>query len=142
MRKVIYKAALICLISALLGITYNRIFNPQIHLFSGPPKLIYPQVSLEEVKIKLRQGVILVDARTKEEFDKGHIDGAINLPYNNFEIAYYQATLLHNSIEKEIIVYCGGGGCKSSLLVAENLTLLGHSNVKVFSGGWSAWVKN
>ncbi|MFH1562561.1 MAG: rhodanese-like domain-containing protein [Nitrospirota bacterium] len=143
MKKVIYKATLICIISATLGITYNMIFNPGIHLLSRQPKSSYPEVSLEEVKVKLEEkGVIFIDARTKEEFAKGHINGAINMPYNNFEIAYHQATPFHNAIEKEIIVYCGGGDCPSSLLVAENLTLLGHTNVKVFLGGWASWVKN
>ena len=38
-----------------------------------------------------------------------------------------------------IIVYCSGGDCHDSRLVANALLSLGFSNVSVFTGGWDAW---
>jgi rhodanese-related sulfurtransferase len=36
-------------------------------------------------------------------------------------------------------VYCSGGDCHDSRLVANALLSLGFSNVSVFTGGWVAW---
>lgn len=43
----------------------------------------HPQPTMAEVKALLEQGAILVDVRTPEEFDGGHLEGALNIPYES-----------------------------------------------------------
>jgi len=83
---------------------------------------------------------IFLDCRLKEDFDAGHIEGAVNLPWEEFEQHFTQ---VEPSLEeaKEIIAYCDGTECELSLLMARELAHLGYQNVKVFFGGWVEWTK-
>lgn len=68
-------------------------------------------VSDEELRaahIAYKKGAIIVDVRTKEEFEKKHIKNAINIPVQMIDKLYY--TLPKN---REIIVYCRSGSRSS-----------------------------
>ena len=91
----------------------------------------YEQISGAEAKALMdsESGYIIIDARTQEEYDQGHIPGAIMIP--EYEIA--------NRAEKElpdkdrlILVYCRSG--RRSKIAAEELVKLGYTNVKEFGG--------
>lgn len=142
MKKTIYNSIFICIISTVLGITYNSFSNQGIPLF-GPQK--FSEISIEELKIRLNANVrgiiICVDARSREDFASNHIKGAINLPFNDFEIAYQEAANNLIPVEKEIIVYCEGKDSPKGLTVAENLRQLGHTNIKILSEGWKGWIR-
>jgi rhodanese-related sulfurtransferase len=86
------------------------------------------------------QEAIFLDCRLKEDFDSGHISGAVNLPWEEFD-QYYPRLKSSLSQFKEIIAYCDGTECELSLLLARELTELGYKNVKVFFGGWWEWTK-
>ena len=62
-----------------------------------------PRISLEQLKEKLDAGadVVVVDVRGKEDFDEGHIPGAISIPWEELEARYTE--LPHG---EEIITYC------------------------------------
>ena len=62
-----------------------------------------PRISLEELKEKLEAGadLVVVDVRSKEEFDQGHISGAVSIPWEEMEARYSELPL-----DKEIITYC------------------------------------
>jgi 3-mercaptopyruvate sulfurtransferase SseA len=45
------------------------------------------------------------------------------------------------SKDEEIITYCDGSECETSLLLARELMDLGYTDVKVFFGGWQEWEK-
>jgi len=63
-----------------------------------------PRISLEQVKEKLDAGVdiVIVDVRSKEDFDEGRITGAISIPWEEMEARYTELPR-----DKEIITYCG-----------------------------------
>lgn len=82
---------------------------------------------------------LFVDSRPKENFDSGHIPGAVNLPYEEFE-EYFPQLRSSLSEVREIIVYCDGTECETSLLLARELVDLEYHNVKVFFGGWLEWI--
>lgn len=95
--------------------------------------------TLEEVRQALgKKDVVLIDARTPFEYDIGHIPGAINIPHDSdsLETLYRQNQLDMVSL----IVYCAGPDCNKAELLAERLRQLGHRDVRVFPGGWDAWV--
>ena len=98
---------------------------------SGGGSSAYEQISAAEAKALMdnESGYIIIDARTQEEYDEGHIPGAILIP--EYEIA--------NRAEKElpdknqlILVYCRSG--RRSKIAAEALAKLGYTNVKEFGG--------
>ena len=91
----------------------------------------YEQISGAEAKALMDSegGYVIIDARTQEEYDQGHIPGAILIP--EYEIA--------DRAEKElldknqlILVYCRSG--RRSKIAAEELVKLGYTNVKEFGG--------
>ena len=77
-------------------------------------------------------GALLLDVRTQEEFDEGHIPGAVCLP--NEDILPDLPLPFEN--DAEILVYCRSG--RRSAEAAEKLTDMGYTNVADF-GGLQDW---
>ena len=84
-------------------------------------------------KLNAKENFVLLDVRTQEEFDSGHIPTAILLPYD--EINLKAATVLSDK-EKEIVLYCRSG--RRSAIAKKALVELGYKDVKDF-GGISRW---
>ena len=91
----------------------------------------YEQVSGAEAKALMdsESGYIIIDARTQEEYDQGHIPGAIMIP--EYEIADRAEKELPDK-DQLILVYCRSG--RRSKIAAEELVKLGYTNVKEFGG--------
>ena len=98
-------------------------------------------IPLQTLKGKLQQpGVIILDARSPEEFAEGHIPGAKNLPY--YEFAEKASVVLKKiPFDREIIAYCEGLECTNAEDLAFLLKENGYVQVKVFEGGWEEWTK-
>jgi rhodanese-related sulfurtransferase len=87
-----------------------------------------------------RKSALILDARPSVFFENGHVPGALNLARDDFAKDYRRLTgVLQSAHDKPIIVYCSGGECHDSKLVANALLSLGFGNVSVFTGGWEAW---
>ena len=87
-----------------------------------------------------RKNALILDARPSVFFEKGHVAGALNLARDDFARDYRRLSpTLKAATDKPIIVYCSGGECHDSRLVANALASLGFSNVSIFTGGWDAW---
>jgi rhodanese-related sulfurtransferase len=87
-----------------------------------------------------RKSALILDARPSVFFEQGHVAGALNLARDDFARDYRRLSpSLKAATDKPIIVYCSGGECHDSRLVANALLSLGFSNVSVFTGGWDAW---
>ena len=91
----------------------------------------YEQISRAEAKALMdsESGYIIIDARTQEEYDQGHIPGAILIP--EYEIADRAEKELPDK-NQLILVYCRSG--RRSKIAAEELVKLGYTNVKEFGG--------
>src|SRR5580704_2176005 len=112
-------------------------------LVSAPPFKIAPAatVGLDEFRSAIAgKSALILDARPSVFFENGHVPGALNLARDDFAHDYRRLTgVLQANHDKPIIVYCSGGECHDSRLVANALLSLGFSNVTVFTGGWDAW---
>lgn len=86
----------------------------------------YQKITPAVVKERLDKGekLIIVDVRTKEEYDDGHIPNSLLIPYD--EIEAKAATLLPDK-NASIIVYCRSG--RRSEIAAKSLMKLGYTNV-------------
>ena len=91
----------------------------------------YEQISGAEAKALMdsESGYIILDTREQDEYDEGHIPGAILIPYG--EIADRAEKELPNK-DQLILVYCRSG--RRSKIAAEELVKLGYTNVKEFGG--------
>lgn len=97
-------------------------------------------VSLSQAYELYREKIVFIDARDVELFEKGHIAGAINLPY--FSVDEFINRL--DGIDKSdpIVTYCEGADCDESIRLGNELFSKGYKKVFVFFGGWEEWEKS
>lgn len=91
----------------------------------------YEQISGEQAKALMdsEKDYVIIDARTQDEFDGGHIPGAVLIP--EYEIAQRAENELPDK-DKLILVYCRSG--RRSKIASQALVDLGYTNVKEFGG--------
>ena len=94
-------------------------------------KIVYKTITQVEAKeiIDTTSGYIILDVRTSEEFNTGHIPNAINIPN---EVILEEALKVLTNKEQVILVYCRSG--RRSKEAASKLVELGYSNVLEFGG--------
>ena len=92
---------------------------------------VYVNITAQEAKkiMDTQTGYVILDTRTQEEYDEGHIPGAILIPYD--ELLQKAETVLTDK-NQLILVYCRSG--RRSKLAAEDLVKLGYTNIKEFGG--------
>ncbi len=92
---------------------------------------MYEIITAEDAKKIMDSGeeLVILDVREQDEFDTGHIPGAILIPYT--EIENKAETMLPDK-DKQILVYCRSG--RRSKIAAESLAKLGYTNIKEFGG--------
>ena len=94
-------------------------------------KSMYEQITPEEAKKIMESGEehIILDTRENDEFNEGHIAGAILIPYTEIE---NKAEGMLPDKDAQILVYCRSG--RRSKIASESLVKLGYTNVKEFGG--------
>jgi molybdopterin/thiamine biosynthesis adenylyltransferase/rhodanese-related sulfurtransferase len=91
------------------------------------------EVSPEEASARAGQAVF-VDVREADEWEKGHLPGALFIPRGFLELRIEEKVPDKSA---EVIVYCAGG--TRSALGARALQDLGYTNVASMSGGFGRW---
>jgi rhodanese-related sulfurtransferase len=77
------------------------------------------------------ENLLLLDVRTKEEFEQGHIPGAALMPYDSIQTDFKEADK-----SRPIVVYCRSGNRSS--IAARILADMGYTDVTDF-GAVSKW---
>ena len=92
---------------------------------------MYEQITPDEAKkiMDTEKDYIILDVREQDEFDEGHIPGAILIPYTEIE---NKAEEVLPDKDKLILVYCRSG--RRSKIAAESLARHGYTNIKEFGG--------
>ncbi|MFQ5824352.1 MAG: rhodanese-like domain-containing protein [bacterium] len=95
------------------------------------------ELSLEELKLKIDEGEIfhLVEVSNEEDYNKGHIPGAVNMPLNTLRETADQKFRKY----EQIVVYCQETSSSVGSTAARILQRMGFSNVLLFQGGKEAW---
>lgn len=86
-------------------------------------------------QIKASENITIIDVREAEDFQKGHVPGAINLPHDKWESA---SGLREDSIN---IVYCYTQTCHLAAKAAAQFAAQGY-RVMEMEGGFEAWTEN
>ncbi|AXE84342.1 rhodanese-like domain-containing protein [Streptomyces sp. NPDC006129] len=81
-------------------------------------------------------GFVLVDSRSTEAWDQGHVPGALHLP--TALVTEQAGQLLDRSVP--VVTYCWGPGCNGAARAALALAELGY-HVKEMLGGFEYWVR-
>ena len=94
-------------------------------------------VKVEQAEKQIASGVQLLDVRTKEEWNEGHLKGAKLVPVTEEGfLAKAEAAL---DPKKPVLVYCKSG--KRSAKAAKELREAGFTPVLEMEGGIMAWEK-
>jgi rhodanese-related sulfurtransferase len=147
----IRQAILLCAVALVVGFGFNAFSRNGINPFKMPVRVPVAAadslgaevggikvISLEEAKQFVASAGCIIDARRKEDFDEGHIPGAILLDYYDMG-NYLDRVLPLLSREQEIMVYCSEPSCSDSELLAKHLYSLGYTKLVVFKGGFTEW---
>jgi rhodanese-related sulfurtransferase len=81
-------------------------------------------------------GVVVVDSRSIESWNQGHLDGAVHLP--TADIAARAEELIDG--DATVVVYCWGPGCNGAQKAALEFAKLGYA-VKEMIGGFEYWAR-
>ena len=92
---------------------------------------VYVNITAEEAKeiMDTEEGYVILDVREQDEYDAGHISGAILIPFTQIEA---KANEMLPDKDQLILVYCRSG--RRSKIAAEALAELGYTNIKEFGG--------
>src|SRR5207244_3072706 len=90
------------------------------------------EISPQDAAAKLKSGeAVIVDVRDKDEWDEGHIPGAMHLSRGTIELDIEEKV---PDTDAMIICHCGGGG--GAGLATESLQKMGYKNVHNMDGGF------
>lgn len=99
---------------------------------SGGYQTITPAAA--KARIDAKEDLVILDVRTGEEYDEGHIAGSKLLPYDAITAAIAAKALPDKS--KPVLVYCRSG--RRSAIAAQSLIDLGYTAVFDL-GGIQSW---
>jgi len=111
--------------------------------FPPHPDKPFVEVSGDDAAWLAARGVLVVDARRTKVYEEGHVAGARNIsPWEGDADA--KITALVNEGRDgalPVLVYCSGGDCEDSHMLAQRLYGGGFNNLLVYKDGWPDWVR-
>ena len=132
MRQILLFAALAASLTLLSGCALSRAKEDKAEDMAD--KAAYQKISAEEAyEMMASQEVVVVDVRTREEYDGGHIENAVLVP--NESIDSEMPEVLPDK-EATLLVYCRSG--RRSKIAADIFVKAGFTSVYDF-GGINDW---
>ena len=127
MRQILLFAALAASLAPLSGCTLSKTKKDTEDMTD---KAAYQKISAEEAyEMMASQEVVVVDVRTQEEYDGGHIENAVLVPNESIVSEMPEAP---PDKEATLLVYCRSG--RRSKDAAQKLLALGYQSVYDFGG--------
>jgi rhodanese-related sulfurtransferase len=103
-------------------------------------------ISVRDAKQEIDSGAaeVVLDVREPNEFEQGHLPGAINVPRGMLELrADSESPVAHPRLSADrdarLIVYCLKAPGARCVLAAETLGRMGYTNVVAMQGGLEEW---
>jgi molybdopterin/thiamine biosynthesis adenylyltransferase/rhodanese-related sulfurtransferase len=96
------------------------------------------EIDASEARERIESGEpVVVDVREQDEWDEGHIPGAVHVPRGHLESRIER---LAPDNGRPVVVYCSAGN--RSAFAAKTLTELGYEDVVSLAGGFTDWKRN
>lgn len=125
---------------------YYRYFLMLTFLMPASCSYLFPELTSEKIDVKEAyaflknhkgdEDVILIDLRNKEEFDKGHIENAVNMDYS--QTTFPDAV---ESLDREKRYILIDRTQNKSMNTAELMKEMRFDKVHLVIGGWDEWNK-
>ena len=135
MRK-IFAVAVVALLLAIFAAHPAMAADKTPEQLVKEAKAAIKEVSIDDVKkmIDAKETVILLDVTDKQEFEAGHLPGAMNISRGTLE---FKSAMMLLDKKARIVVYCGLD--LRSPLATRTLNELGYANAVNMIGGMKAW---
>jgi rhodanese-related sulfurtransferase len=103
----------------------------------------YVEISGDDVAWLVARRVLVLDARRTKDYEEGHIALARSFPVWESDIDARVTALVGEGRDGAIpvVLYCSGGDCEDSHMLAQKLFGAGFNNLLVYRDGWPDWVK-
>lgn len=154
-KKFVMQASIILALSCMIGIAFNAFSESPLPIFKkynplqeesqgdnnpdDSQAINVNEIDIETLKLLLEsEEILLLDARTKEEYSQGYIPGAVNLPVYEFDSVFPRLEGLFSE-GKTIVAYCSSITCTDSPLLAKKLTRKGYEDIFVYRRGFEEW---
>jgi rhodanese-related sulfurtransferase len=89
-------------------------------------------------RILARKQALVLDARNPDEFERGHITGARNIPFTRIEEHFEE--LLEIPRDTMIVVYCSDPDCPLGRELVRFMEQMDFKELLLFDAGWDGWV--
>jgi rhodanese-related sulfurtransferase len=102
----------------------------------------YREISGDEAVKYFQDGALFLDARTSDDYEAAHVAGAWSLPVWESDLDLRLATFEAQSgaeSKTALILYCTGGECRDSHMLASKLMSLGYRNLLIYREGFHDW---
>jgi len=148
--KALWQIPTIFIVTACIALGYNHVRVNKIPLlcpwsenFSGNTFSEYVSiVSVDEAAALFSSNkAVFIDARPESYYNKGHIRGALCLPWHQAEEKCFDV-IENIPPDKNIITYCDGATCDLCDKLASFLCDLGFEHVRALVNGWTVWQQN
>lgn len=95
-------------------------------------------ISTDQLKAMVdeKKPLVLIDARTKDEYQEAHIAGAISMPEKTFD---ENIALLPADKNALLVLYCNGVKCGKSKKAAAKAAAKGYANILLYGEGFPVW---
>ena len=144
---ILLQSVIIILIASTLGFLVNQLRSDGLSILGGwsPEARLTANsgesmvVSLEEAKALCSdKETLFLDARSPDDYARGHIQCALNVPWQVFD-EYFERVLDKIPDNAWIVTYCDGEQCSLSEDLAKELISMGYEKVRVLINGWTRW---
>lgn len=112
-------------------------------VFPPHPDKADVEITPEDADILHGRKVLFLDARRSKVFEEGHVAGARSFPVWESDIdARVKAFFAEGQDSNQpIVIYCSGGHCEDSHMLAQKLYMVGFDNLYVYKDGFPDWEK-
>jgi rhodanese-related sulfurtransferase len=109
--------------------------------FAPHDKVAYVELHGDDVAQLYKSGVLFLDARRSSVYAEGHIAGARSFPVWESDIMDRVGALANENRDPKqpIVIYCSGGDCEDSHMLAEKLWGVFFTNAYVYKDGFPDW---
>ncbi len=110
-------------------------------LYPAPANGAPFEIEAEEALALHKAGALFLDARRTSIYEDGHIAGARLFSFWEDGLDAKLQVLADATFDFKdpVVIYCSGGDCRDSHLLADRMWPLGYRNLRIFKGGWPAW---
>jgi rhodanese-related sulfurtransferase len=111
--------------------------------FPPHPEKAAVDITPDDVELLYGRKALFLDARRSSVFAEGHITGARSFPVWESDIDDRVKSLYEEGLDQQapVVVYCSGGNCEDSHMLAEKLYMVGFDNVRIYKDGFPDWQK-